>query len=118
MPAGQVCEKGLCGRRRGALNDSMRQFIPPCRRRPSPGRLLLAGLVALLLAPGPASALTLKDLLEEKDLTPKKFAARIPKTGPGGMLVHGVGGCDDCGGGWQSQAEGRTGLAVRPGAWD
>ncbi len=42
--------------------------------------------------------------------------AWLPKTGPGGMLVHGVGGCDDCGGGWQSQAEGRTGLAVRPGA--
>jgi hypothetical protein len=55
----------------------MRQFIPPCRRRPSPGRRLLAGLVALLLAPGPASALTLKDLLEEKDLTPKKFATRF-----------------------------------------
>ena len=77
MPAGQVCEKGLCGRRRGALNDPMRQFIPLCRRRPSPGRRLLAGLVALLLAPGPASALTLKDLLEEKDLTPKKFATRF-----------------------------------------
>lgn len=38
---------------------------------------MLAVLVAVLVAPGPASALTLKDLLSEKDLTPKKFASHF-----------------------------------------
>ena len=33
--------------------------------------------VAVLLAPGPASALTLQELLAEKELTPKKFASRF-----------------------------------------
>lgn len=55
----------------------MRFFSPPCRRRPPPGRRLLAALVASLLAPGPASALTLQDLLAEKELTPKRFAAHF-----------------------------------------
>ncbi|MFM9029819.1 MAG: hypothetical protein ACKOTF_03920, partial [Opitutaceae bacterium] len=55
----------------------MRECHPPFRRRPSAGRRLLAVVVALLVAPGPASALTLKDLLSEKDLTPRKFASRF-----------------------------------------
>ncbi|MFM8336399.1 MAG: hypothetical protein ACKODK_12640 [Opitutaceae bacterium] len=55
----------------------MRECHPPFRRRPSPGRRLLAAVVAVLVAPGPASALTLKDLLGGKDLTPKKFAAHF-----------------------------------------
>jgi hypothetical protein len=46
-------------------------------RRTPPVRRWLAVAVAVLLAPGPASALTLQELLAEKELTPKKFASRF-----------------------------------------
>ena len=46
-------------------------------RRKPPVRRWLAVAVAVLLAPGPASALTLQELLAEKEVTPKKFASRF-----------------------------------------
>lgn len=46
-------------------------------RRSIRGRRLLAVACAVLLAPGPASALTLQDLLSQKDLTPRAFASRF-----------------------------------------
>ncbi len=48
-----------------------------CCRRPRVVRRWLAVTVAMLLAPGPASALTLRELLDEKGLTPKRFASRF-----------------------------------------
>lgn len=48
-----------------------------CCRRPRVVRRWLAATVAILLAPGPASALTLRELLDDKALTPKRFASHF-----------------------------------------
>ena len=57
----------------------MRRFEPSFRRPPSLGRRWLAAAFAVLLAPGPAGALTLRELLDEKELTPKRFAGHFAR---------------------------------------
>jgi hypothetical protein len=55
----------------------MRARDASLRRRPGRGRRWLAVAVAGLLAPGQVSALTLRELIDEKGLTPKRFASHF-----------------------------------------
>ena len=57
----------------------MRRLEPSLPRLPSLGRRWLAAALAVLLAPGPAGALSLCELLDETDLTPKRFAGHFAR---------------------------------------